>query len=96
MTKIRWVGEAIHSITGRSFHLEQHSISDIKSTIEMYLMPALKSKQKQLTAKKSNYSRFVTKLRWVVEAIHSIIGQRFHTVAYLTSGHLLEYTRWQL
>lgn len=40
------------------------------------LMPALKGKRKQLTCKESNESRLVTKLRWVVEAVHGIISQK--------------------
>lgn len=35
------------------------------------LMPALKGKRNQLTTTESNESRFVTKLRWVVEAVQS-------------------------
>ncbi|XP_057329865.1 uncharacterized protein LOC130670476 [Microplitis mediator] len=34
------------------------------------LMPALKGKLNQLTTDESNESRFVTKIRWVVEAVH--------------------------
>lgn len=40
------------------------------------LMPALKGK-KQLLTIEANESRFVTKLRWVVEAVHGIIGTKF-------------------
>ncbi|XP_075589844.1 uncharacterized protein LOC142597771 [Dermatophagoides farinae] len=42
------------------------------------LMPAFKDKGRtQLTCQQSNESRFVTKIRWVVEAIHGIIGQKY-------------------
>lgn len=41
------------------------------------LMPALKGKRNQLTTEESNESRFVTKLRWVVESVHGIIGQKY-------------------
>lgn len=41
------------------------------------LMPALKGARKQLTSKEANHSRFVTKIRWVVEAIHGIIGIKY-------------------
>uniref|UniRef100_A0A1B6DD45 Transposase IS4-like domain-containing protein n=1 Tax=Clastoptera arizonana TaxID=38151 RepID=A0A1B6DD45_9HEMI len=34
------------------------------------LMPALKGKRNQLTTSESNESRFVTKTRWVVEAVY--------------------------
>lgn len=40
-------------------------------------MPALKGKRNQLSTKESNQSRFVTKVRWVVEAIHGIIKQKY-------------------
>lgn len=41
------------------------------------LMPALKGKRPHLTVEEANQSRFVTKLRWVVEAIHGILGKKF-------------------
>lgn len=54
---------------------------DIKQYLEsegfIVLMPALKGKRKQLTTAEANESRFVTKLRWVVEAVHGIIGSKF-------------------
>ncbi|XP_058809857.1 uncharacterized protein LOC131675049 [Phymastichus coffea] len=40
------------------------------------LMPALKGKRNQLTVEESNESRLVTKVRWVVEAIHGVVGQK--------------------
>ena len=42
------------------------------------LMPALKGQRKQLTTAESNESRIVTKVRWVVEAIHGILGEKYH------------------
>lgn len=53
------------------------------------LMPAMKGKRAQLTTKESNESRFVTKLRWVVEAIHGIIGQRFKLLHHQLDNKLL-------
>lgn len=44
------------------------------------LMPALKGKRNQLTTKESNESRFITKLRWVVEAVHGILKQKFKLI----------------
>ena len=41
------------------------------------LMPAVKGKRAKLTAEESNNSRFVTKVRWVVESDHGIIGRRW-------------------
>ncbi|KMQ85209.1 reverse transcriptase-7, partial [Lasius niger] len=53
---------------------------DVKPLLEQkgfeVLMPALKGHRNQLTTEESNQSRLVTKLRWVVEAIHGIIGQK--------------------
>lgn len=40
-------------------------------------MPALKGNRKQLTTEEANYSRFVTKIRWIVEAIRGIIGRKY-------------------
>ena len=39
-------------------------------------MSALKGKRKLLTTKESNESRYVTKIRWVVEAVHGILMQK--------------------
>lgn len=54
---------------------------DVKNFLQsegfVVLMPALKGKRKQLTTQEANDSRFVTKLRWVVEAVHGIIGSKF-------------------
>ena len=54
---------------------------DVKSYLEsegfVVLMPSLKGKRKQLPTTEANGNRFVTKLRWVVEAIHGIIGTKF-------------------
>jgi len=44
------------------------------------LMPSLKGKRRQLTWQESNQSRFVTKVRWVVEAAHGIIGRKFQLI----------------
>ena len=41
------------------------------------LMPSLKGKKNQLSTKESNHSRRVTKVRWPIEAVHGIIGQKY-------------------
>ena len=41
------------------------------------LMPALKGKRPRLTCEEANYLRTVKKIRWVVEAIHGIIKQKY-------------------
>ncbi|XP_076246511.1 uncharacterized protein LOC143186687 [Calliopsis andreniformis] len=59
---------------------------DIQSHLEecgfQVLMPALKGKRNQLTTLESNTSRKVTKVRWVVKAIHGIIGQKYKLLHY--------------
>ena len=40
-------------------------------------MPCLKGRQKQLSWKEANYSRLITKIRWVVESVHGIIAQKY-------------------
>ena len=41
-------------------------------------MLALKEKRKQLSTDESNRSRFVTKIRWPVESVHSVLKQKYH------------------
>ena len=52
-------------------------ISYLESKEYIVLMPALKGKRKQLTTSDAKESRIVTKLKWVVEAVHGIIGSKF-------------------
>lgn len=40
------------------------------------LMPALRKKRNQLTIIDSNMSRFVTKIRWPVDAMHGMLKQK--------------------
>ncbi|EZA60947.1 hypothetical protein X777_08159 [Ooceraea biroi] len=47
------------------------------------LMPALKGKRSQLPTDESNESRFVTKLRWVVEAVHENAKLYFRIASFL-------------
>lgn len=67
---------------------------DVKSYLEdkgfKVLMPALKGKRKQLSSEESNYTRFVTKLRWVVEARHGEIGQKFRLLHNKLSNNMLD------
>ena len=52
-------------------------------------MPALKGKRNQLTVEEANASRYVTKIRWVVEAVHGIIKQKYKILLYQTDNKLL-------
>lgn len=56
-------------------------IDKLKAMQNSVLMPALKGNLKQLTTSESNDSRFVTKLRWAVEAIHGIFGEKYLSLA---------------
>lgn len=52
-------------------------VNHLKEKGFKYLMPALKGNRKQLPTNEANESRFVTKVRWPVEATHGVIGQKF-------------------
>ena len=59
---------------------------DLKDKLEeenfKVLMPALKGERKQLSTKKSNESRFVTKVRWAVESVHDELQQKYRLLDY--------------
>jgi len=40
-------------------------------------MPALKGKRICLKTAESNYSKYVTKIRWVVDAVHGKLKQKY-------------------
>lgn len=56
-------------------------------------MPALKGKRSQLSTEESNSSRLVTKLRWVVEAVHGIIGKKYKLLHHQLDNKLLPSVR---
>lgn len=51
-------------------------VSSLKEKGFKVLMPSLKGQRNQLTAEESNHSRKVTIVRWAVEAVHGVIGQK--------------------
>lgn len=57
------------------------------------LMPACKGNRKQLTTEEANHSRRVTKVRWIVEAIHGDIGQKYHLLHHTLNNKLLPAVR---
>ena len=59
----------------------QNVVSNLEESDYRVLMPHLKGQRKQLSTAASNHSRWVTLLRWVVEAVHGIIGQKFKIAA---------------
>lgn len=66
---------------------------DVKDELELkkinVLMPALKGKRKQLTTRESNESRYVTKIRWAVEAVHGILKQKYRLLDHKLDNKLL-------
>ena len=53
------------------------------------LMPALKGKRNHLTTAESNDSHRVTKIQWVVEAIHGTIGRKYRLLHHQVDNKLL-------
>ena len=41
------------------------------------LIPALKGKRKKLSREESKQSRFVTKMRWVIEVVHGMLKKKY-------------------
>jgi hypothetical protein len=66
---------------------------DVKEEVErrglMVLMPAFKGQRKQLTTEEANASRFMTKIRWAVEAVHGIIKQKYRILDHRVDNDLL-------
>lgn len=52
-------------------------------------MPACKGGRTQLTTEEANASRFVTKVRWAVEAVHGAIGQKYKLLHNVLNNKLL-------
>ncbi|XP_068993908.1 uncharacterized protein [Neodiprion pinetum] len=53
------------------------------------LMPALKGQRSQLTTEESDNSRWVTKVRWVVETVHGILDQKYKLIHHSLDNKLL-------
>ena len=53
------------------------------------LMPVCKAPGAQLTSEEANRSRFVTKVRWAVEAVHGIIKQKYRIFDHRIDNKLL-------
>lgn len=54
------------------------AVGDITKEGYTVLMPAIKGKRAQLPTDEANMSRQVTKIRWVVEAVHGAIAQKYN------------------
>ena len=54
---------------------------DVRNGVESknikVMIPALKGKREQFTTEELNFSRYVTTIRWAVEAVHSILKQQY-------------------
>lgn len=53
------------------------SVDFLRSKGYTVLMPASKGNRTQLTTEEANESRRITKLRWVVEAVHGAVAQKY-------------------
>lgn len=93
--KIKWAFE-----NGLESFLERGDVCfvdrgfrDVKKTLEekglIVHMPACKGTRKQFTAREANESRFVTKIRWAVEAVHGIIKQKYRIFDHRIDNKLL-------
>ena len=65
------------------------AIDDLKSLGFRVLMPAMRANRKQVPADEANESRRVTKLRWVVEAVHGVVKQKFRLLHNTLDNKLL-------
>lgn len=65
------------------------AVADLESKGYKILMPALKGKRKQLSCKKSNQSRLVTKVRWAVEAVYGNKKQKHKLIDLVIDNKLL-------
>ncbi|XP_076288271.1 uncharacterized protein LOC143212878 [Lasioglossum baleicum] len=64
-------------------------VEHLKSKGYNVLMPACKGNRAQLTTAEANSSRFVTKIRWVVEAVHGDIAQKYRLFHHKMDNKLL-------
>ena len=66
---------------------------DLKDFLEAegyhVLMPVFKGKRLQLTTLEANESRFVTKIRWTVEAVHGVLKQKYLFLDHVIDNKLL-------
>lgn len=53
------------------------------------MIPALKGKRKQLTTNESNEFRYVTKIRWAVEAVYEILKQKYRMLDHKLDNKML-------
>lgn len=75
MVLIKLLKEDDIIVVDRGFRDVVKYLEDLKFRV---LMPALKRKRNQLSTYESNQSRFVIKIRWVVEAVHGANKQKFN------------------
>ena len=68
-------------------------VKDLEENNFKVLIPALKGKRKQLPTEESNQSRFVTKIRWLVESDHGMLKQKYRLLDHKIDNKLLPNTR---
>ena len=64
-------------------------VEDLEEKNFKVLVPALKGKRKQLSKQESNQSQFVTEMRWVVEAVHGMIKQKYRLLDHKIDNKLV-------
>ena len=57
--------------------------------ISIYDSTTLKGKRKQLSTEESNQSRFVTKMRWVLKAVHGMLKQKYRLLDHKIDNKLV-------
>ena len=64
-------------------------VKDLEEKNFKVLIPTLKGKREQLTTEESNQSRFFTKIRWVVRAVHGMLKQKYRLLDHKIDNKLL-------
>ena len=77
----------------RDFCIVDRGFRDVVQNMEAQgynvLMPASKGHRAQLTSEEANASRFVTKIRWVVEAVHGAIAPTYRLLQHNMDNKIL-------
>ena len=64
-------------------------VKDLEEKNFKVLIPALKGERKQLLTEESNQSRFMTKIRWVVETVHGMLKQKYRLLVHKMDNKLV-------
>ena len=69
-------------------------VQHLKDAGYQVLMPSLEGKKNQLSREEANHSRFVTKIRWAVEAVHGVVGQKYKLLHHQFDNKALYNAKW--